>query len=109
MQRVLETARKLGLPVVVTDILGREPMVVLPLEQFEAMAGSGSEVQAPDIHREEPKRHPLPEEKVLQEEFSVRPQQQKPQETTKELSSISEEIPVEERFYVEPMEDGGTV
>ena len=39
LQRVLETARKMGVPVIVTDSAGLDPIVILPLEQFEAMAG----------------------------------------------------------------------
>ncbi|MDP3793730.1 MAG: hypothetical protein Q8R07_03175, partial [Candidatus Uhrbacteria bacterium] len=31
-QRILELARQRGLPVIVTDIGGREPMAILPLE-----------------------------------------------------------------------------
>jgi hypothetical protein len=45
LQRVFESARKLGLPVVVTDPSGREPFVLLPLDQFEALT-SETERQA---------------------------------------------------------------
>lgn len=38
LQRVIDIARKNGMPVVVTDPAGHHPMVVLSLEQFEAMA-----------------------------------------------------------------------
>jgi PHD/YefM family antitoxin component YafN of YafNO toxin-antitoxin module len=38
LQRVIDIARKNGMPVVVTDPAGHYPMVVLSLEQFEAMA-----------------------------------------------------------------------
>ena len=36
-QRILESARKNGYPVIVTDIAGREPMVVMPFDTFEEM------------------------------------------------------------------------
>ncbi|MCR4278734.1 MAG: hypothetical protein NUV81_02400 [bacterium] len=42
--RILNTARRNGIPLIVTDSNGDEPMVVLPLEQFEAMSSMGSEM-----------------------------------------------------------------
>lgn len=36
-QRILESARKNGFPIIVTDIAGREPMVVMPFDAFEEM------------------------------------------------------------------------
>lgn len=35
LQRVIELARRQGMPIVVTDVAGREPMVLLPLEIYE--------------------------------------------------------------------------
>jgi nicotinamidase-related amidase len=32
LQRIIELARRQGMPVILTDVAGREPMVVLPLE-----------------------------------------------------------------------------
>ncbi|MDQ7814514.1 MAG: hypothetical protein RDU25_01780 [Patescibacteria group bacterium] len=40
LQRIIESARKLGVPIIMTDPAGREPLVIVSLEQFEAMAGS---------------------------------------------------------------------
>lgn len=37
LQRVLDFARRQTLPVVVTDVAGREPLVVLPLEVYEKL------------------------------------------------------------------------
>lgn len=37
LQRIIELARRQGMPVILTDVAGREPMVVLPLEAYEKM------------------------------------------------------------------------
>ncbi len=41
-QRILEAARRQGMPVIVTDIAGREPMVLLPFDRYERMLETGS-------------------------------------------------------------------
>ena len=87
LQRVFESARKLGLPVVVTDPAGREPFVLVPLDQFEAMAGVGKNDSA--LHVEE-KREVSPSVELITEEV---PEMQ--------------EIPLEERFYVETAQSQG--
>lgn len=47
-QRILELARRNGLPMVVTDVAGREPMVLLPLGEFERLTeGSGGAERPP--------------------------------------------------------------
>lgn len=40
-QRIIEVARKQGMPVIVTDVAGREPMVLLPLEGYERLVDGG--------------------------------------------------------------------
>lgn len=110
LQRVLETARKTGMPVIMTDLGGREPMVILPLEQFEAMAG----VPATPVSRPKPSipRPPVDDvvdqaladmaaERLLtrMEEAAVQlePEPQKGAETP--------DFSLEERFYLEPEDD----
>ena len=99
-QRVFESARKLGVPVIVTDPSGRDPMVVLPLDQFEAMAGdggkseigsgkSGTPVRPAESRRAAPAADDLP-----------------PSFGDLAVSMLqNDEIPLEERFYLEPMDD----
>ena len=36
-QRIIEVARKQGMPVIVTDVAGREPMVLMPLNGYERL------------------------------------------------------------------------
>lgn len=49
-QRVMETARRLQLPLVVTDIAGREPMVVMPLAVYEGLLEAQGRKNTPEIH-----------------------------------------------------------
>ena len=46
LQRVIEVGRKQGIPVIVTDIAGREPMVLLPLDSYERLLNAPSESPA---------------------------------------------------------------
>lgn len=46
LQRVIEIGRKQGIPVIVTDIAGREPMVLLPLDTYERLLDAPSESAA---------------------------------------------------------------
>lgn len=46
LQRIIEVARRQGMPVILTDVAGREPMVVLPLEAYEKMLdGEGQDLK----------------------------------------------------------------
>ena len=92
----------MGVPVIVTDPGGRDPMVVVPLEQFEALAGesrpSAAPVSAPSVpapvqKSPEPFRNPV---------TGLTPEEQKSFEA---LVMENPEIPMEERFYLEPLED----
>lgn len=113
LQRVLETARKTGTPVIITDVAGREPMVILPLEQFEAMAGDGDGRGPSSESRVE--RGPVSQEervvRVLEEIAAERAETRVEQESPINVESLSVEGPVpqdislEERFYLEPLED----
>ncbi len=113
LQRVLETARKTGTPVIITDVAGREPMVILPLEQFEAMAGDGDGRGPSGEGRVA--REPISKEervvRVLEEIAAERAETRVEQELPINVESLSVEVPVpqdislEERFYLEPLED----
>lgn len=122
LQRVFESARKLGLPVVVTDPAGREPMVVLSLEQFEAMAGATDNVT--EVSRPIPASKPLkPGRKdtdmpvvsgqtgLSSYENELPKSEDRPEPTLEEIqvpSQSNPEISLDERFYLEPLEDGST-
>jgi nicotinamidase-related amidase len=106
LQRILESARKLGVPVIVTDIAGREPFVVLPLEQFEAMMGVESKVAKPVVEPVQTRPaavEPTVEIALNKEQF---PQITRLEKVEMSSAVESEEIPLEERFYLEPMDEG---
>jgi hypothetical protein len=120
LQRVLETARKTGAPVIVTDVAGREPMVILPLEQFEALTGVGSETVRPAV-RTAPVA-PRRETKIVVEdpvdrafaEMAAERLKNRMEETAVQIESLADqaknpEISLEERFYLEPVDDKGTI
>ncbi len=112
LQRILESARKLGVPVIITDVAGRDPFVILPLEQFEAMAGvEGKEMKQESIKSIKPVpslEGELPEPTT---HFSLNEVQREilpkieEKEAKPEIQEV-EENPLEERFYLEPMDEG---
>lgn len=114
MQRVLETARKLGLPVIMTDVAGREPMVIMPLEQFEAMAGTGIESSRPDVERSMRQTEPTMVRDILRgqprsivDEFKLHTAKKEADGSASEDPEVEINIPIEERFFLEP-DDGGS-
>ena len=111
MQRVLETARKFGLPVIVTDVAGRDPMVMMPLEQFEALTEGGSDILpepriVPEVVRtmEQEIRVPFVRENV---EFSSVSETKTRPEKEKNVESEAGEMTMEEQFFLEPVDDEG--
>ncbi len=94
IQHVFESARRLGLPVIVTDLGGRDPMVVLPLDQFEALA---SESPVKSLAKLEPQIEPRPTEAPN----SLRA------DNLDAFSdvAVNQDIPIDERFYLEPVDD----
>jgi hypothetical protein len=109
LQRVLETARRTGTPVIITDVGGREPMVVMPLEQFEALTSeapsrpTGHSAGHLSLSKEERV------ERVLAEMAATR-SEERANDAAHKIESLSIEVPaddltLEERFYLEPVED----
>jgi len=112
LQRIFESARKLGVPVIMTDPAGREPLVVLPLEQFEAMAGVAVG-QAPKIASKptQKSKEELRVEEILAAkatEVSEARMEEAVADLIEQGIEVAEnpEITLEERFYLEPLEDG---
>ena len=68
-QRILEIARHRGMPMIVTDIAGREPLVVLSLDEYESLnEGGGAKSKAPSAVRPEPVGEPVRFEPVTRME-----------------------------------------
>jgi hypothetical protein len=116
-QRMFEMARRHGVPVVVTDKEGKDPMVILPLEVYEALTeGALSPQASASIRKSEaaeanepivvPVRSvPEPNSKSSGrlERMAVEVNRGFDQEVTQtNLADLS----LEERFYIETMEDG---
>lgn len=106
LQRVLETARRTGTPVIITDVGGREPMVVMPLEQFEALTG---ETPARQSSHHQPLSKEERVERVLAEMAANR-SEERANDAALKMESLSLELPaddltLEERFYLEPVDD----
>ncbi|MCI0479814.1 hypothetical protein L0Y59_04685 [Candidatus Uhrbacteria bacterium] len=120
LQRVLETARKTGTPVILTDVAGREPLVILPLEQFEAMAGVGVDTgkHQSSVRGQESGYSPKkPHTETVDEAFAEMAAERlksRVEDVAVQIESLVEqggekpEIPLEERFYLEPVDDKGT-
>jgi hypothetical protein len=106
LQRVFESARKMGVPVIVTDPAGRDPMVVLPLEQFEALAGSVNEPVSAPV--KEVAKMEAPKVSSFDSEIALKEKQLEDYLLNKAKKS-TDELPIEERFYIEPLEDGASI
>lgn len=102
-QRVLETARRHGMPVIVTDPAGREPMVLLSLAAYEAITQTGA---LTPIHR------PTQEERSVK--IAVQSEEKLKKSPTlasfETIPSMTEQemgqgMSLEERFYLEPVDE----
>lgn len=125
-QKIFNTARRFGTPVIVTDQEGIDPMVILPFDIYEGLI---SETGAADVHQTRYKskkvmdRRAEPDvltESVLEipyedmenqkkgsmEPFDGQNILKKSQDSSEEpMDSLEGGISLEERFYFEPMED----
>lgn len=111
-QRVIETARKTGMPIIITDPAGREPMVILPLEQFEAMV-SEPVTKTRSVSQPSPLSDLLVSRKqevddILAEQMAqqFKNRMENAASSLESMTDLSSpEIPLEEGFYLEPIED----
>jgi hypothetical protein len=104
MQRIFDVARKLGTPVIMTDPAGREPLVVLPLDQFEAMAGVSSDQEEPTVVPEA--MAPASRSKMDKNTHNKAKNDERVEQAA-ELATINveaQDLALEERFYLEPLE-----
>lgn len=107
------------MPVIITDNSGLDPMVILPLEQFEALiggekvaqGGSTSNVLRPTIELDpEPSTQDAGLDQAIAEMTAER-LKSRVEEAAVQLEDLAKqaqenpEISLEERFYLEPLED----
>jgi hypothetical protein len=112
-QRILESARRMGAPLIVTDAAGREPMVVMSLQTYERLSEAapsvkGSNPVAPTLTMSEPTVT-----EFIQTPVSA-PAKQESAPVLQEIAiqvmespemAQESEISMEERFYLEPMDE----
>ncbi len=120
-QRILESARKNGFPVIVTDIAGREPMVIMPFDAFEELNEAHQvSLETWEDEAEDYEYSSLDDEQpeagftTSAEQTKVTPMKEEPPSKSVESPSL-EEIPgssqevshlsMEDRFYLEPVDD----
>ncbi len=109
-KRILNTARRNGIPLIVTDPEGHEPMVVMTLEQFEAM----SSTPVPPDFDPSPSLSDREMEDLghLVEEGGIPTEPMadfEPQDVADVGSSSSpQNRSMEEQFFLEPLEDEKT-
>lgn len=125
-QKIFNTARRFGTPVIVTDQAGVDPMVILPFDIYEGLISESGGVNTyatkpktkkgldrmadPDVSTESVMEIPY-EDVENQKNGSVEPfNSLKTIKKTEELTDLSpdsleDDISLEERFYFEPMED----
>lgn len=104
-QRIIETARRLGTPVIISDVAGREPMVLLPLDVFEALS-SGSRIPEGISSKAEPTIEPTISIPRSFDESAASPKTNFGSETTVQTpTEAGNELSMEERFYLEPLEE----
>ncbi len=125
-QKIFNTARRFGTPVIVTDQAGVDPMVILPFDIYEGLISENGGANAypvksknkkgldrmaePDVSAESVMEIPY-EDIESQKNGSIESFNSlktiKKTEDSADLSpdSLEGDISLEERFYFEPMED----
>ncbi|MFA6131138.1 MAG: hypothetical protein WC730_02665 [Patescibacteria group bacterium] len=109
LKRLMALARKTGAPLIVTDPEGKEPLVLLGIDIYEAMLGDSCECWEEDISNEE-----VPLEEIVEDfpEMINEPvgniegddgRSGKSYEEEKK-PEITENSLTEEQFYLEPIE-----
>ncbi len=119
-KRIFKTARRLGTPVIVADEDGNEPVVVLPLDAYEKMSGSAPEAKRHKVRDEEDDELTADRmasifESAMEslEEENLSKESQKNQNTGMDGvlesevpgSVLEAEMPLEDKYYFEPLED----
>ncbi len=101
-QRILAAAKRLGVPLLVTDGEGREPVVILPLEAYETLAAGKRRVPEPLTESISiPVTSPIAPTRLERLSAEV------PEESGREFDGQDlAGLTLEERFYVNPGDEG---
>lgn len=116
LQHVLDTARKLGIPIVITDEAGEAAQVVMPFDDFVAMVGSSVPAGQLPVPVKRPRIQPLdsrvvPERDEISEALAdlrfeeITEQQEVPPLSHPPMDGDMDDGFLEEKFYLEPLDD----
>jgi hypothetical protein len=106
LNHILDTARKLGIPVIITNDRGDSPQVVMPFEDFASMVGvSTSMNKRPRMSKSDDE-----DDEIAQALADLAKEEMERGAHTDGMATDDIEIPkderfVEENFYFEPLED----
>lgn len=111
MNQILETARRLGIPVVITNDRGESPQVVMPFEDFVAMTGVGSGQRAKGTGQREDNKFVAEEEvaealaNLTAERIAEETHEAAHRYHADRGNESTNRSFLEEKFYLEPIED----
>jgi hypothetical protein len=113
LNHILDTARKLGIPVVITNERGESPQVVMPFEDFASMVGvsrpGAGKPRITDRMEIEEERDEIAQAlaDLTMERFDEQADEPIPSmdEGQEEEPGAAEEGFLEDNFYFEPLED----
>ena len=107
-QRIFEAARSANSPVIVTDVAGREPLVVLPLTEYERLLEHRSKEPKDEVETLSPDME-LSTIETPPDEFLAAVEEQEAEKPPK-MEELAQEdksgLSLEERFYLEPADEG---
>jgi hypothetical protein len=107
LPHILETARKLGIPVIITNDRGESPQVVMPFEDFASMVGvTTSAMKRPRMSSKDEEE----DDEIAQALADLAKEEM--ERGAREAAIPGDEPPIEkddrfieENFYFEPLED----
>ena len=115
LQHVLDTARRLGIPVVITDEAGDAAQVVMPFDDFAAMVGASSPAPKrkpravpPPPASPSPTREPISDEiaeALADIQFEGIREEPFTRDDVAKAPPPSDDGFLEEKFYLEPLDD----
>ncbi len=125
-KRILKAARKLGTPVIIADESGSDPFVVMTLSKYEDLVEENVLLENTGLRSEEfggdseddmraldPRLEQVFEEQALEEPVNFAEQTEEmpgvpfaePVSEEQENPKTKGEMPLEDRFYFEPLDD----
>lgn len=111
LKHILDTARKLGIPVVITNEQGESPQVVMPFEDFASMVGVSRPISGkPRVTERKAKEEEKNEIAQALADLTMERIEHETRDDTSptgsgELQDVPDERFLEDNFYFEPLED----